>query len=236
MNAVKDPCEIDRARMVEEQLRGRGIAMARVLEAMREVPRHLFVAHQWQDRAYCDEALPSREGQTISQPYMVAVMTQELDVREGMRVLELGTGTGYQTAVLCWMVGASGRVYTIERVASLGELARGRLEAMGISNVHYFIGDGSAGWPEGLWYEDRPVLFDRILVTAGAPQVPEPLIAQLKTGGAMVVPVGDGESQTLRRVVKLAAGRIEESDSLGCRFVPLVGEYGWQAPATAPGH
>jgi protein-L-isoaspartate(D-aspartate) O-methyltransferase len=161
---------------------------------------------------------------------MVAVMTQDLDVRAGHRVLELGTGTGYQTAVLAHLVGDTGRVYTIERVASLGSFARGRLDAMGITNVRYFIGDGSAGWPAEFW--DEPgggeVLFDRILVTAGAPDVPAPLLKQLKPGGVMVVPVGDGESQMLRRVVKNANGQVEETESLGCRFVPLVGEYAWR--------
>jgi protein-L-isoaspartate(D-aspartate) O-methyltransferase len=231
---IGDPYAFARERMIEEQLRGRGIVMRRVLDAMRAVPRHLFVSHELQDKAYADEALPTKEGQSISQPFMVAVMSQDLDVRPGMRVLELGTGTGYQTAVLAQLVGDAGRVYTIERVASLGNYARSRLEAMGIRNVRYFIGDGSAGWPANLWYDNGDIQFDRIMVTAGAPGVPEPLIQQLKPRGAMVVPVGNGESQVLRRVMKYADGAIEETESLACKFVPLLGEFGWTAePARA---
>jgi protein-L-isoaspartate(D-aspartate) O-methyltransferase len=231
---VIDPYANACERMIEDQLRARGIVMHRVLEAMRAVPRHLFVSHELQDKAYADEALPSREGQTISQPYMVAVMTQDLDVRPGHLVLELGTGTGYQTAVLSHLVGDSGKICTIERVESLGAFARGRLDAMGITNVRYLVGDGSAGWPSQFWDEPGEVLFDRILVTAGAPEVPAPLVEQLKPGGVMVVPVGDGESQVLRRIVKRHDQSIEETESLGCRFVPLVGRYAWQSPAKTP--
>jgi len=220
----RDPYAHERERMIETQLRARGIVMHRVLEAMREVPRHLFVGHEHSERAYADEALPSAEGQTISQPYMVAVMTQELDVRHGDRVLELGTGTGYQTAVLAYLVGDEGEVFTIEVMAGLAEAARRRLEAMEVRNVRYFVGDGSGGWPEEI--EGKAAEFDRILVTAGAPEVPEPLFWQLKVGGIMVVPIGRGETQTLVRVVRRAEG-VETTEVLGCRFVPLVGRYGW---------
>jgi protein-L-isoaspartate(D-aspartate) O-methyltransferase len=160
---------------------------------------------------------------------MVAVMTQDLDVRPGMSVLELGTGTGYQTAVLAHLVGDTGRVYTIERVPSLAAFARNRLDAMHITNVRYHVGDGSSGWPAGLWELPGEVLFDRILVTAGAPAVPHPLLHQLKAGGIMVVPVGDGESQTLRRLTKRTDGAIDETESISCRFVPLLGQHAWTA-------
>jgi protein-L-isoaspartate(D-aspartate) O-methyltransferase len=215
--------------MIEHQLRRRGIVMHRVLEAMREVPRHLFVGHEQQEKAYADEALPSSEGQTISQPFMVAVMTQELDVRHGQRVLELGTGTGYQTAVLAHLVGEEGeggRVYTIEVVPALAEAARRRLDAMEVRNVRYSVGDGSAGWPaeEGGAAE----MFDRILVTAGAPEVPGPLVEQLRIGGILIVPIGRGETQTLMKVVKGGNG-VEQTEVLACRFVPLLGRHGWDA-------
>lgn len=224
-----DPYAAARERMIADQLRARGIVMRRVLDAMRAVPRHLFVSHELQEKAYDDEALPSKEGQTISQPFMVAVMTQVLDVRPGMRVLELGTGTGYQTAVLAHLVGDTGRVYTIERVPSLAAFAKNRLDAMHVANVRYRVGDGSAGWPADLWDLPGEVFFDRILVTAGAPAVPHPLLHQLKPGGIMVVPVGDGECQTLRRLTKRMDSAIDESESISCRFVPLLGEHAWTA-------
>ncbi|HUO08255.1 MAG TPA: protein-L-isoaspartate(D-aspartate) O-methyltransferase [Phycisphaerae bacterium] len=227
--ADADPYARAREEMIEHQLRRRGIVMHRVLEAMREVPRHLFVGHEHQEHAYADEALPSSEGQTISQPFMVAVMTQELDLRHGQRVLEIGTGTGYQTAVLAYLVGeegGGGMVYTIEVVPALAEGARRRLEAMEVRNVRYFVGDGSAGWPaeEG----GEPEMFDRILVTAGAPEVPAPLVEQLRTGGVLIVPIGRGETQTLVKVVKLPQG-LEQTEVLACRFVPLLGRHAWNA-------
>jgi protein-L-isoaspartate(D-aspartate) O-methyltransferase len=164
---------------------------------------------------------------------MVAVMTQDLDLRPAMRVLELGTGTGYQTAVLAHLVGNQGRVYTIERMASLAKHARNRLDAMGIANVRYYVGDGSAGWPAEMWNHDGQPAFDRILVTAGTPTVPAPLVDQLKPGGMMVLPVGDSDSQTLRRILKRADGTTEQSESLPCRFVPLVGAHAWQTAPTS---
>lgn len=219
--------------MIEHQLRRRGVVMHSVLEAMRAVPRHLFVAHEYSDKAYADEALPSQEGQTISQPYMVGIMTQELRLRPGHRVLELGTGTGYQTAVLARLVGDAGLVCTIERVHALADYARRRLGAMDVRNVRFFVGDGSKGWPrddpwDGPRSPAREPLFDRILVTAGAPDVPRPLLAQLADGGILVVPVGDGESQTLIRVEKKGPADVETTRLLDCRFVPLVGAHAWQ--------
>ena len=204
--------------MIEGQLRARGVMMGRVLEAMRAVPRHLFVSHEHSKRAYADEALGVGDGQTISQPYVVGVMTQELDVKEGMRVLEIGTGTGYQTAILAQLVGVNGRVYTIERKEGLAAFARGRLEALGVTHVEFFVGDGSAGWRgvlldgEG---EGLPAMFDRIMVTAGCPGGRGPLVGQLKVGGMMVLPVGDREGQMLRRVVKREDGGVEERDFWG---------------------
>jgi protein-L-isoaspartate(D-aspartate) O-methyltransferase len=238
MDAGNDPYAAARERMIEGQLRARGIVMHRVIEAMREVPRHLFVGRDQQEKAYADEALPAREGQTISQPYIVAVMVQELDVREEMWVLEVGTGTGYQTAVLSRLVGENGRVYTVERIPGVAEAGRRRLEAMDIKNVRYFVGDGSAGWPGDLLDgegEAEPARFDRILVAAGAPRVPDPLVNELKIGGIMVLPIGDEAGQVLRRVVKLEDGHLEERDFGSCRFVPLVGAFGWKEAAVKSG-
>jgi protein-L-isoaspartate(D-aspartate) O-methyltransferase len=222
---MTDPYARAREEMIEHQLRRRGIVMHRVLQAMRDVPRHLFVPHEHQERAYADEALPSAEGQTISQPFMVAVMTQELDVHPGQWILELGTGTGYQTAVLACLVGETGKVFTIERVPALADGARRRLTAMSVNNVEFFVGDGSAGWPRG---DGEELAFDRILVTAGAPDVPQPLLNQLKTGGIMVVPIGRGDTQTLKKIVKHPE-RQEETEVLSCRFVPLLGRFAWDA-------
>ncbi len=221
---MTDPYAREREEMIEHQLRRRGIVMRRVLQAMRDVPRHLFVPHEHQERAYADEALPSAEGQTISQPFMVAVMTQELDVHPGQRILELGTGTGYQTALLAYLVGETGKVFTIERMPALAEGAKRRLGAMSVNNVEFLVGDGSAGWP------GDDVAFDRILVTAGAPAIPQPLLDQLKTGGIMIVPIGRGDTQTLKKIVKHPERR-EETEVLSCRFVPLLGRFAWDAAA-----
>jgi len=209
--------------MIEHQLRRRGVVMHGVLQAMREIPRHLFVPHDHADQAYADEALPSLAGQTISQPFMVAIMTQELSLRPGLRVLEIGTGTGYQTAILAHLVGAAGEVFTIERVAALATFARHRLDAMEFPNIRFFVGDGSAGWPaEG----GRTPEFDRILITAGTPAVPPPLLAQLADAGILVAPVGDAESQTLVRIDRRGP-TFRETQLLACRFVPLLGTHAW---------
>jgi protein-L-isoaspartate(D-aspartate) O-methyltransferase len=218
--------------MIEQQLRRRGVVMHSVLEAMRAVPRHLFVSHEYSHRAYADEALPTQEGQTISQPYMVAIMTQELGVRPGHRILELGTGSGYQTAVLAWLAGPEGQVYTIERVAALSDFAQRRLSSMDVRNVRFLVADGTNGWPaddpdwNGPRSENRQPLFDRILVTAGAPEVPKPLFHQLAEDGILVVPVGSAESQTLVKVER-HGNEARTTELLDCRFVPLVGAHGW---------
>lgn len=206
-----------RARMVEEQLVDRGVSDLRVLAAMSKVERHRFVAEALQVRAYDDKALPIGERQTISQPYMVGLMTQILELRGGERVLELGTGCGYQTAVLAELVAT---VYTIERIASLAASARATLEACGYANVVTRVGDGTLGWAE-----EGP--FDAILITAGTPQVPRPLVAQLRLGGSLVFPIGEEELQTLVRIRKEPGGLREEYFG-DCRFVKLVGRYGWQ--------
>jgi len=222
----RDPYAAARDDMIERQLRQRGVVMHSVLQAMRTVPRHLFVPHAYVNEAYADEALPSRDGQTISQPYMVGIMTQELSLRPGLQVLEIGTGTGYQTAVLAMLVGPEGKVFTIEQVATLAQSARRRLEAMEIRNAEYFVGDGSAGWPATP--EKRQPQFDRILVTAASPEVPKPLWLQLADGGIMVIPAGPAETQTLKRIERHGE-KYRETPLLGCRFVPLLGAYAWEA-------
>ncbi|MCC6848288.1 MAG: protein-L-isoaspartate(D-aspartate) O-methyltransferase [Deltaproteobacteria bacterium] len=206
-----------RARMVEEQLVDRGVSDLRVLAVMSEVERHRFVAEALQQRAYDDKALPIGERQTISQPYMVGLMTQILELRGGERVLEIGTGCGYQTAVLAELAAT---VYTIERLAPLAAAARATLAACGYANVVTRVGDGTIGWAE-----EAP--FDRILITAGTPQVPRPLVTQLREGGSLVFPVGEEQLQTLVRIRKEAEGLREEYFG-DCRFVKLVGRYGWR--------
>jgi protein-L-isoaspartate(D-aspartate) O-methyltransferase len=206
-----------RERMVEEQLVDRGITDLRVLAAMAKIERHRFVAEALQVRAYDDKPLPIGERQTISQPYMVGLMTQVLELRGGERVLEIGTGCGYQTAVLAEIAAT---VYTIERLAVLAAAARATLEACGYSNVVTRVGDGSLGWAE-----EGP--FDAILVTAGTPQIPRPLVNQLRVGAAIVFPIGEEELQTLVRIRKEEQGLREEYFG-DCRFVKLVGRYGWR--------
>lgn len=205
-----------RDRMVTEQLQGRGIRDARVLEAMRKVPRHLFVDPMVGWKAYDDSPLSIGEGQTISQPYMVAIMTAALSLQGNERVLEIGTGSGYQTAVLAEL---AARVYSIERIPALAERAEKILARLKYENVSVRIADGTMGWPE-----ESP--FDAIVVTAGAPHVPPPLLEQLQIGGRLVIPVGPSHAQTLRRVIKREDG-VEEEESVGCVFVKLIGEHGW---------
>lgn len=206
-----------RERMVEEQLVNRGISDLGVLAAVSKIERHRFVDEALQVRAYDDHPLPIGERQTISQPYMVGLMTQALELRGHERVLEIGTGCGYQTAVLAELVAT---VYTVERLAVLAAAARTTLEAVGYTNVVTRIGDGSLGWPE-----EGP--FDAILVTAGTPQVPRPLVAQLGMGARLVFPIGEEELQTLVRIRKEEQGLQEEYFG-DCRFVKLVGRYGWR--------
>ncbi len=203
--------------MVETQLVPRGIRDARVLEAMLKVPRHLFVGESLQHKAYDDMALPIGNGQTISQPYMVAVMTELLELKGDERVLEVGTGSGYQAAILAEL---AAEVYSVERVEPLAVKARERLEGLGYDNVHIMIGDGTEGLPD-------KAPFDRIIVTAGTPEVPVPLKEQLADNGILVAPVGARFSQQLIRLRKREGGITEEHHT-PCVFVPLVGRYGWK--------
>lgn len=207
----------ERRRMVEEDLRRRGIRDPRVLEAMAALPRHVFVPESERDAAYEDRALPLEVGQTISQPYIVAFMTEALRLRPSDRVLEVGTGSGYQAAVLARL---AAEVFTIERIPDLQGAAREVLESLGVDNVRFRVGDGSLGW-----HAEAP--FDRIVVTAGAPDVPASLKEQLSPdGGRMVIPVGEPDLQELLAVTREGNQYASEA-LLGCRFVPLVGDEGW---------
>jgi protein-L-isoaspartate(D-aspartate) O-methyltransferase len=205
-----------RLKMVDEQIAARGIKDRRVLSAMGRVPRHLFVEEALRDSAYGDHALPIGEQQTISQPYMVALMTETLALKGHERVLEIGTGSGYQTAVLAEL---AAQVYSIERIDSLAAKARRLLASLGYRNVQIKVYDGTYGWKE-----EAP--FDAILVTAGSPEIPIPLTEQLKEGGRMVIPVGERTTQVLKKVTKTSAG-IEVTALTGCVFVPLIGGHGW---------
>jgi protein-L-isoaspartate(D-aspartate) O-methyltransferase len=205
-----------RALMVKTQLIPRGIRDKRVLDAMERVPRHLFVDSATIANAYTDMALPIGEGQTISQPYIVAVMTELLELNGTEKVLEIGTGSGYQAAVLAEL---SQDVFTIERIASLAEKAKKRFQDLSYVNIHSKADDGTLGWPE-----EAP--FDRIIITAGAPEIPEPLIEQLAEGGIMVVPVGGRSSQQLLKSRKSGGNLIQEHHT-PCVFVPLIGQYAW---------
>lgn len=205
-----------REEMVTKQIEGRGITDINVLAAMRKIPRHLFVSEALGDQAYGDFPLPIGEQQTISQPYIVAEMTQALELNREDRVLEIGTGSGYQAAVLSEIVF---RVYTIERIHSLYKNARRLFDTLQYHNIVTKYSDGTTGWAD-----ESP--FDAILVTAGAPQVPEILINQLAMGGRMVLPVGNQHSQELVKLVKNETG-LHTTHLGGCRFVKLVGEHGW---------
>ena len=204
-----------RARMID-LLRNRGIRDEQVLKAMAEIPRHLFVPEALAGQAYGDHALPIGEMQTISQPYMVARMTELLEVDKDSSVLEIGAGSGYQTAVLSMV---AGRVYSIERISELARGAQSNIRRLGCYNATVKAFDGTIGWSEHAPY-------DAILVAAGGPDVPDPLVAQLGIGGRLVIPVGDTEQQTLVRVIKTEDGIIRE-DHGACVFVKLIGRYGW---------
>jgi protein-L-isoaspartate(D-aspartate) O-methyltransferase len=209
--------ERQREEMVRLQIEARGIKDPLVLTAFRTVPRHLFVSEALRDQAYGDYPLPIGEQQTISQPYMVAEMTEALELHKDDRVLEIGTGSGYQAAILAEIVY---RVYTIERIRSLYIQTRKLLDKLHYHNIIMRCSDGTAGWKD-----ESP--FDAIIVTAGAPDVPEKLLEQLAEGGRMVVPVGNQHSQDLIKVVKNNKG-IHKSNLGGCRFVKLIGEHGWK--------
>ena len=207
----------ERERMVDEQLVRRGVTDARVLAAMRKLPRHRFVEEALRDRAYGDHPLPIGENQTISQPYIVGAMTQLLRLGGTEKVLEIGTGSGYQTAVLAEL---ARRVCSVERLGTLATRARGILEELGYTNAVVRIADGTYGWAD-----EAP--FERIVVTAGAPAVPGPLFQQLAEGGMMLVPVGDAQAQTLH-VIQKVDGQMRTALDCGCVFVKLVGRYGWE--------
>lgn len=208
--------ESQRKSMVESQIRARGVQNERVLEAMRKVPRHLFVPSEGIEAAYADRPLPIGYGQTISQPYMVALMTEAMGLEGPEKVLEVGTGSGYQAAILAEL---ADRVVTTERVPELAEEARRTIRELGYANIAVIETDGSRGYPE-----EAP--YDAIMVTAGAPQIPRVLVDQLADGGRLVVPVGNSYQQTLTRLTK--SGEDEKTERLeGCVFVPLIGEYGW---------
>jgi protein-L-isoaspartate(D-aspartate) O-methyltransferase len=212
-----------REAMVREQIAARGICNPAVLDAMRRVPRERFVATELRDRAYEDSPLSIAEGQTISQPYIVALMLEAAQLQPGDRVLEVGAGSGYACAVASLI---AARVYAIERHANLAVQARERLATLCRSNLEICSGDGSAGWPEA-------APFDAILVSAGGPRVPEALRRQLAIGGRLVMPVGDTTAfQRLVRVTRQTASDFIEVDLAGVAFVPLIGEHGW-APTEA---
>ena len=219
--AAKPDYEAQRARMVREQLIARGISDPRVLEAMRRVPRHEFVPAHLRDHAYDDGPLPIGGGQTISQPYIVAYMTQALALRPEDVVLEIGTGSGYQTAVLC---GLARRVYSLERRPELAEHAREVLARLGYRHVEVHVGDGTQGLPEFAPY-------DAILVTAAAPAIPAPLREQLAEGGRLVLPTGGRRQQLLQRV-RRHGDRWTVEDLIAVVFVPLYGEHGFTPPAS----
>jgi len=208
-------------RMVDSQIRSRGIRDPRLLKAMETIPRHLFVDEALRDQAYNDNPLPIDERQTISQPYIVALMTEALELRGNEKVLELGTGSGYQTAILAEL---AERVFSIERIASLASGARKLLDFLNYFNVAIRVGDGSYGWKE-----ESP--FDAIIVTAGAPKIPKTLFGQLAVGGKLVIPVGGRHSQVLMKVTRLSedVNDLKKEDLGGCRFVDLIGDHGWES-------
>lgn len=218
MNDSADTYALSRREMIRAQLRARGLRDERVLSAFEEVPRHLFVPETLREQAYEDHPLPIALGQTISQPYMVALMLEHLDLKGPERVLEIGTGSGYQTALLSRLCR---EVYSIERLAPLADAARALLDGMGCANVRYRTGDGTLGWPEA-------APFDRIVVTAGAPHEPPSLLAQIAEGGRMVIPVGDHTVQQLL-IIERKGGRLIRRSEGACVFVKLIGQEGWTA-------
>ncbi len=218
MGWIEDPYKKEREKMVKEQIEARGITNPLVLAAMRDVPRHKFVPKDMIPLAYSDRPLPIGFDQTISQPYIVAYMTQCLRLTGDEKVLEIGTGLGYQAAVLSKI---ASKVYTIERIPELAEKARKILKELGYNNVEVIIGDGTKGLPE-----EAP--FDGIIVTASGPYVPETLKKQLKVGGRLVMPVG--KYRYAQRIVRITRGvddNFKEEELLDVLFVPLIGEYGW---------
>ena len=207
-----------RRKMVEEQLVERGIKDLRVQEAMSRVPRHLFAQESLEHRAYGDTPLPIGENQTLSQPYIVAAMTEALSLKGEERVLEIGTGSGYQTAVLAEL---TRQVFTIERLNNLSRKAQKILEGLSYMNIVFKMFDGTYGWPD-----QAP--FDAILITASAREIPESLVKQLGDGGRLVAPIGEADKQKLVLLTKKGE-RVNRRDLGDCKFVPLIGKYGWSA-------
>jgi protein-L-isoaspartate(D-aspartate) O-methyltransferase len=209
-----------RKKMVDSQIRSRGVRDERVLRAMEKIPRHLFIDEGLIGQAYNDNPLPIGEKQTISQPYIVALMTEALELKGREKVLELGTGSGYQAAILAEL---ADRVFTIERIASLAQKARKLLESLNYYNVVIRVGDGTYGWRE-----ESP--FDAIAVSAGSPSIPRMLVEQLAIGGRLVIPVGGRYSQSLIKLTRLSENPddVKKEDLGGCRFVSLIGEHGWK--------
>jgi protein-L-isoaspartate(D-aspartate) O-methyltransferase len=212
--------QAERREMVDRQIRDRGIRSMRVLAAMGAVPRHLFVPRERIQEAYLDAPVAIGEGQTISQPYIVALIAEALSLKGHERVLEVGAGSGYQAAVVSLL---AGEVIAVESHSTLAASARERLARLGYANIRVEEGDGSLGWPQCAPY-------DAILVTAAAPSLPEPLLAQMAEGARLVIPVGGPEQQDLLRLVKRGSTRSQES-LCACRFVPLIGRFGWQSKA-----
>jgi protein-L-isoaspartate(D-aspartate) O-methyltransferase len=211
-----DASASERRAMIDTQIRKRGVSSVRVLEAMAAVPRHEFVPLKFRNEAYADKPLPIGEGQTISQPYMVAAMTEALELTGSERVLEIGTGSGYQAAVLSLV---ASEVITVENHTLLALAAQERLTKLGYANVHVHNGDGSAGFLDAAPY-------DAILVTAGAPEIPRIFASQLREGGRLVIPVGDRDNQELMQA-KLENGQLKSRALFNCKFVLLLGRYGW---------
>lgn len=209
-----------RKRMVETQIKARGINDPRVLRVFERVPRHLFVSEEMRPDAYEDHPLPIGYGQTISQPYIVALMTSLLDLKGSEKILEIGTGCGYQAAILANL---AAEVHTIERIKNLADFAGVNLASLALTNIQVHVGDGSLGWPEAAPY-------DGILVTAASPSVPANLIEQLNTGGKLIIPVGERWRQVLELWTKTSQG-VEKKEILPVVFVPLRGEQGWQDSA-----
>jgi protein-L-isoaspartate(D-aspartate) O-methyltransferase len=212
-----DETRPQRERMVRDQIQRRGVKDPRVLAALRAVPRHAFLPPAEQTSAYDDSPLPIGSGQTVSQPYVVGFMTEALGLRGSERVLEIGTGSGYQTAILACL---AGKIYSIERIAELADRARENLGALGIDNTEVAVGDGTEGWRE-----QAP--FDAILVTAGAPSAPQPLLDQLASGGRLLAPVGGRSVQELTLWTRTSAG-FDSRRLLPVVFVPLIGAHGWK--------
>jgi len=203
--------------MIDSQLIPRGITDKKVLEAFLKVPRHEFIPKDFRSDAYTDHPVPIGEGQTISQPYMVALMTQLLSINGGEKILEIGTGSGYQAAILSEM---GAKVYTVERNKDLYEKAKAIFLELGYKNIECGLGDGTLGWPE-------KTSFDAIIVTAASPDIPEPLKDQLVRGGRLIIPVGPRHAQILVEV-KRNDKDFSQKAVCGCVFVPLIGEYGWR--------